>query len=112
MRPATKLIAVTPALHGWAAFHTEWKVSFNSYAVRAADGIVLIDPTKPTPAGLKQLEALGQPVAVVLTNAHHDRDADWFRKQYEAQIYAHEQAQTDCDTKIDVLVVDGEKLPG
>ena len=27
-------------------------------------------------------------------------------------MYAHEKAKADCDTKIDVLVMDGEQLPG
>ncbi|MCG3147382.1 MAG: hypothetical protein PCFJNLEI_00821 [Verrucomicrobiae bacterium] len=112
MKPATKLTVVTAALHGWAAFQTEWKVFFNSYAVVAGDGVVLVDPTQPEPAALKELEALGELSAIVLTNAHHCRDADWFRKHYEIQIYAHEQAAVDCDTKIDVPVVDGEQLPG
>ena len=61
---------------------------------------------------LPQIEALGEPIAIFLTNAHHDRDADWFRKKYEIQVYAHEKAQADCDTKIDVLLMDGERLPG
>jgi glyoxylase-like metal-dependent hydrolase (beta-lactamase superfamily II) len=64
------------------------------------------------PAVLKQLEVLGEPLAIVLTNAHHDRDAVAFRKKYGVQIYAHEKAPSDCDTKIDVLAVNGEKLPG
>lgn len=112
MRPAAKLTAITATLHGWAAFQTEWKVFFNSYAYQSPDGVVLIDPTQPAPAALKQLEALGELFAIILTNAHHCRDADWFRKHYEVQIYAHANAAVDCDTKIDVPVVDGEKLPG
>ncbi|MEI6085154.1 MAG: MBL fold metallo-hydrolase [Verrucomicrobiota bacterium] len=112
MKPATKLTAVTATLHGWAALQTEWKVFFNSYAYQTPTGVVLVDPTQPAPAALKQLETLGEISAIILTNAHHCRDADWFRKHYEVQIYAHEQAAADCDTKIDVPVVDGEKLPG
>jgi glyoxylase-like metal-dependent hydrolase (beta-lactamase superfamily II) len=112
MKPATKLTSLTPALHGWAAFHTEWKVAFNSYAIRSAAGVVLVDPTKPEPTVLSALESLGEPVAIILTNAHHCRDAEWFRKKYSVQIYAHEKAAPDCDAKPDVPVMDGEKLPG
>lgn len=112
MKPATVLNEVANNLYGWAAFHAQWKVDFNSYALKTADGVVFVDPMKPTPAVIKQIEALGEPIGIFLTNAHHDRDADWFRKQYEVQIYAHEKAKPDCDTKLDVLVLDGEKLPG
>lgn len=112
MKPATRLVEITPGLHGWSSFHTEWKVPFDSYAVISTDGVIFIDPMMPSPPVLKKLKTLGAPLAVFLTNAHHDRDADWFRKTFDIQIYAHEKAQADCATKIDVLVMDGEKLPG
>ena len=87
-------------------------MDFDSYALKTPEGVIFVDPMKPSPEVLAKLEAWGDPVAVFLTNADHDRDSDWFRKNYEIQIYAHERAQVDCDTKIDVLVVDNEKLPG
>lgn len=107
-----ELRAVSRSLYGWASFHPQWKVDFNSYALKTAEGVVFIDPLKPGPAILKKLEALGEPIGILLTNAHHDRDSDWFRKQYEIQVYAHEKAKADCDTKIDILLMDGERLPG
>lgn len=61
---------------------------------------------------IKKLEALGEPIGILLTNAYHNRDADWFRKQYEIQVYAHEKAKADCETNIDILLMDGERLPG
>ena len=112
MEPATRLREITKHLYGWSSFQSQWKIDFNSYAIKTPDGVVLIDPLKALPEVLKKLEALGEFQAIYLTNAHHDRDADWFRKQYQIQIYAHETAKSDCDTKIDVLVLDGEKLPG
>jgi len=112
LKPSTDVREVTRNLYGWASFHTQWKVDFNSYALKTSEGVVLIDPLKPEPAGLQKLETLGEMIAILLTNAHHDRDSDWFRKQYEIQVYAHEKAKADCDTKIDVLLMDGERLPG
>jgi glyoxylase-like metal-dependent hydrolase (beta-lactamase superfamily II) len=112
MTPATSLKEITKNLYGWASFHPQWKVDFDSYALKTPEGVVFIDPLKPDPDVLKKIESLGEPLAIFLTNAHHDRDSDWFRKQYGIQIYAHEKAKAECDTKIDVLVMDGEKLPG
>jgi glyoxylase-like metal-dependent hydrolase (beta-lactamase superfamily II) len=112
MKPATRLIQFADGLYGWSSFHAQWKIDFHSYAVKTPDGVALVDPMKPGPSVLKKLDALGTPVGVFLTNAHHDRDADWFRKHYGIQVYAHEKARSDCDTKIDVLALDGEKLPG
>ncbi len=112
MKPANQLTEITRALFGWSSFHTQWKVDFNSYALKTPEGVVFIDPVQPDPDLANKLEALGEPLAVILTNAHHDRAADWFRKRYSVQIYAHEKAQSDCDTKIDMLAVSGEILPG
>jgi glyoxylase-like metal-dependent hydrolase (beta-lactamase superfamily II) len=112
LKPATKLKEVVKKLYGWSSFHAQWKVDFNSYALKTAEGIVLVDPLKPGEAVLKELEALGEFSGIFLTNANHDRDADWFRKRYEIQVYAHEKARADCDTSIDVLIMDGERLPG
>lgn len=112
LKPATKLKEVVKKLYGWSSFHAQWKVDFNSYALKTAEGTVLIDPLKPEASVLKELENLGEFSGIFLTNAHHDRDADWFRKHYEIQIYAHEKAKAECDTSIDVLIMDGETLPG
>ena len=112
MKPATKLKSVVKGLYRWTGLHTEWKITFDSYALVTPEGVVLIDPMKPTRAALKSLDALGDPIGVFLTNANHDRDAHWFRKEHEIQVYAQEKATADCDSKIDVLVMDGEKLPG
>jgi glyoxylase-like metal-dependent hydrolase (beta-lactamase superfamily II) len=112
MTPATNLKAVTRTLYGWSSFHAQWKIDFDSYALKTTAGVVFIDPMKPSPEVIEKLDALGSPLAIFLTNANHDRDADWFRKRYEIQVYAHERAKADCDSKIDVLVLDGEKLPG
>jgi glyoxylase-like metal-dependent hydrolase (beta-lactamase superfamily II) len=112
MTPATNLKQITKNLYGWSSLHAQWKIDFDSYALKTPDGVVFIDPMKPAPEVIEKLDALGEPLAVFLTNADHDRDADWFRKRYEIQIYAHEKAKADCDTKIDVLVLDDEKLPG
>jgi glyoxylase-like metal-dependent hydrolase (beta-lactamase superfamily II) len=87
-------------------------VYFNSYALRTPAGVILVDPLRPAAAVVKELAGLGEPIGIFLTNANHDREAGWFRKQYEIQIYAHEAAKADCDTTIDVLVLDGETLPG
>ena len=112
LKPATELRAVTRNLYGWASFHPQWKTDFNSYALRTSEGVVFVDPLKPDPEVIKKLEALGEPIGILLTNAHHNRDADWFRKQYEILVYAHEKAKADCETSIDVLLMDGERLPG
>src|ERR1041384_2121701 len=90
MKPATTLNDITKHLYCWSSFHDQWKVDFHSFALKTSDGVVFVDPMTPDPAVMKQLDALGEPLAIVLTNAHHERDSDGFRKHYGIQIYAHE----------------------
>ncbi len=112
MKPATQLTEIVRNLYGWSSLHPQWKIELNSYALRTAAGVWLVDPLQPAEPVVQQLAELGEPVGIFLTNPNHDRDAAWFRRRFKLQIYAHEKAQSDCDTKIDVLVLDGELLPG
>ena len=89
LKPATELKEIVKKLYGWSSFHGQWKTVFNSYAIKTTEGILLVDPLLPDANVLKQLEDLGEFSAILLTNAQHDRDADWFRKRYQIQIYAH-----------------------
>jgi glyoxylase-like metal-dependent hydrolase (beta-lactamase superfamily II) len=112
MKPATSLQEITTGLFGWAGYHEQWKVDFNSYALRTDEGVFLIDPTRPEPAVMEKIKHLGEVIGILLTNENHSRDADWFRKHFEAQVYAHEKAKGDCEIKLDVLLMDNETLPG
>ncbi|MCS7047931.1 MAG: hypothetical protein N3A53_06290 [Verrucomicrobiae bacterium] len=112
MKPATRLHTIVAGIHRWNSWHTEWKIDFSSYAVVTSAGVWFLDPMRPAPALAKTLRSLGEPVGIFLTNANHERDADWFRRELQIQIYAHEKAIPECDLKVDVPVVDGEKLPG
>lgn len=112
MNPSSTLTQHLPSLFGWSSFHAEWKVDFNSYALVTDCGVALVDPVEPAPPVRTALEQLGPFSGVYLTNANHDRAADWFRREYEVQVYAHEKTVHDCDSSIDVPVLDGEKLAG
>lgn len=112
MKPVTRLQQYLPPLYGWSAYHEEWKVAFHSHALVTTAGVALVDPLKPVAGVLSQLADLGEPWGVFLTGGNHARDADWFRREYGIQVYAHPSAATDGDIKIDVPVLDGEKLPG
>jgi glyoxylase-like metal-dependent hydrolase (beta-lactamase superfamily II) len=112
MKPATRLTSLSPVVHRWSSFHPQWKVDFSSYAVVTGEGVYFVDPLRPAPTLQPQLTALGAPLGVFLTNANHERDADWFRKEYDIHVFAHEKTRPECDIKLDILVLDGEILPG
>lgn len=113
LQPAQSLNSVSPHLFHWSAYHDEWKVSFDSFALVTAQGVALIDPVKPEPIVLDQIRALGEMHGIYLTNANHDRDAAWFRSNWRLAIHAHTGATTACDTPIDATFTDSAVvIPG
>ncbi len=119
MKPATRLTQLSSAVHRWSSFHPQWKVDFSSYAVMTGDGVYFVDPLRPGPAVQKQLATLGAPRGVFLTNANHEASRAWLalarntpRKEFDIHVFAHEKAKPECEIKLDILVLDGEKLPG
>ncbi len=109
---ASQLNRITPRLLHWSAYHEQWKVSFDSTALLTLGGVVLIDPMQPEPSVMRELRAFGNPSAILLTNANHGRDADWFRQQLAIPVHAHRQANGLCDCRLDCLFDVKSTLPG
>jgi len=42
-----------------SSFHTQWKLDFDSYALKTPEGVVFVDPMKPSPEVVEKLEAWG-----------------------------------------------------
>ncbi len=112
MKPATNLREIVPGLWSWSSLHEEWKVDFTSAAWNGTDGLVLVDPVKLDDANLAKLEQAGRPIAVLLTNQNHERDADWFRQRYGIRIHVHRDAVPGIEIKPDEFFCDGAVLPG
>jgi glyoxylase-like metal-dependent hydrolase (beta-lactamase superfamily II) len=113
LQPAKQLQRVSPHLVHWAAYHDEWHVSFDSFALITSEGVVLIDPVKPDDHVLDRIRALGDMRGIYLTNANHDRDSAWFRSNWALTLLAHTDARTACDTAVDATFADDALvLPG
>ena len=54
MNPATQLNEITSSLFGWASFQTQWKVDFNSYALKTAEGAMKQTDKTPEERGDNQ----------------------------------------------------------
>jgi hypothetical protein len=67
-----------PGVHHWATVHPRWKILRHSHWLAAER--VLIDPGIPD-EGIELFDAT-PPVAVLLTNRHHYRDAGAFAERY------------------------------
>src|ERR1019366_6756658 len=112
MKPATNLREIVSGLWFWSSLHEEWKVDFSSCAWKGKEGLVLIDPIKLAPATLAKLEKVGKPIAILLTNENHERQADWFRKKFGIKVHAHRDAVSGIEIKPDEFFTDGAIVPG
>ena len=88
-----------------------------SYLLSTSDGSILINPIRPI--GRQALNALrehadGRFQAVVCTSPNHERDVEWFRKQFKIPVYGPElaPARSRIRLKSDELYRDGDILPG
>jgi glyoxylase-like metal-dependent hydrolase (beta-lactamase superfamily II) len=75
-------------------------------------GLVLIDPFVLADEETRELEALGKPAYVLITNLNHDRDAEHYRHQYGAMIMAHPSLAGYFDFALDSAFENGDQLPG
>jgi len=87
MMTAPTLQHVWPGVFRWAVFSPEHRVELASHAVQGPSGLVVFDPIALADEALDRLCAAGQPVAIVLTNANHGRDAAAWRTRYGCEIY-------------------------
>src|SRR5215475_14967580 len=84
-----------PGLWRWTARHPEWdEREVSSAYVETADAVVLVDPLVPRGeeerffAALDHdIERLGSPVAIVLTNPWHRRSADEIAQRYDGRVH-------------------------
>jgi hypothetical protein len=93
----------------------------DSYALCAADGVVLVDPRLPAPDTAGALWGLlgmnrERPVATVLTNDWHERDCYALRDQFGAPVWGPAAGRPerggDLEGAPDAYYEDGDALPG
>ena len=82
------------------------------HTIKAADGLILIDPWEIDAAHLRAIEDLGHPKHILITNLNHERDAQAYRRRYGAQVWAHRDLAGFFDFTLDGLFDDGDVLPG
>jgi glyoxylase-like metal-dependent hydrolase (beta-lactamase superfamily II) len=109
--------ATRPLLVRWTCWLPVAATS-ESYALLTAEGPILIDPREPAEAEADSLWALlGQPpVATVLTNDWHERDAYLLRERFGAPVWAPAAGQPerggDLEGQPDHYYDEGDMLPG
>ncbi|HEU5316521.1 MAG TPA: hypothetical protein VFX49_10450 [Chloroflexota bacterium] len=90
---------------------------YESYALKTRSGVVLVDPARPDSATEDRLRGLidgmgGTPLASVLTNDMHERDAYYVRSTYDVPVWAPESGKPDYEGTPSRFYDDGQRLPG
>jgi glyoxylase-like metal-dependent hydrolase (beta-lactamase superfamily II) len=90
---------------------------YESYALKTSAGVVLIDPARPESATEERLRTLiddmgGTPLASILTNDMHERDAYYVRSAYDVPVWAPDAGKPDYDGTPNRFYKDGDRLPG
>lgn len=112
MKPADNLQEIVPGLWSWSSLHEEWKVDFSCCAWKGTDGLVLIDPVELDSSCQARLEQVARPIAILLTNQNHERDADAFRRRYGIKVHVHRDAVPGIEITPDEFFCDGAIVPG
>lgn len=103
---------VLPAVFHWTAIHPRIHTQVSSYWLE--DTGTLIDPLVPQPESLEWFaDRPLAPVAVLLSNRHHYRDADRFSERFGCAVYCnrlglHEFSDGEAVQGFDI----GDLLPG
>jgi hypothetical protein len=115
---------LAPGLWWWTAEHPEWTPTqswdpvVRCFYVEAEDATVVVDPLVPDDADRfwqhldADLERHGLPLAVVLTQAAHARDAGDVARRYGAAVWGHESARGKVGDARYHAVRTGDDIPG
>jgi glyoxylase-like metal-dependent hydrolase (beta-lactamase superfamily II) len=106
------LTQVIANVHRWESADTTLKCHLNGYVVTTRVGLILIDPPRAESIILKQIEALGQPRAVLLSGRPNERRAKQYQDWYAAKVFAPEADRRRMRVEADHYFKPGEALPG
>jgi hypothetical protein len=82
------MLEVLPGVYHWTAPHPRIKMKVSSYWLE--DTGALIDPLVPEPEGLEWFaDRTLAPVAILLSNRHHYREADRFAERFGCSVYCN-----------------------
>ncbi len=105
---------ILSGVYAWSVFNRDRGIAFNGHLVANDEGCVLIDPPPMTEEQIEKAESIGPPIAIIITNCHHTRDAMTFAVRWRAPILLPEMdARLIPDTvRLGGIYRDGERLAG
>lgn len=108
---------ILPGIYIWHEFSEEKQLNFNGYLLVSGHESVLIDPPGMKEEGLAELENLAgrnsaHPLTtILLTNVHHERECNEFRKKFDVPVAINEKDSAGLEGAVDKTFSDGNSLP-
>jgi glyoxylase-like metal-dependent hydrolase (beta-lactamase superfamily II) len=99
-------------LYTWHVFNEQKGLNFNGLYLQTRTGAVLIDPPPMSPEDQAEVEALGAPKNIYLTNKHHTRDSLAHRRRWDCPIFIHELDKRLMEIDVQGTFFDDEVLVG
>lgn len=103
---------VVPGVYQWSVFNEEKGMDFNGLYLQCQGGTLLIDPPPLSDEEIPQIESLGKPQFIYLTNKHHTRDSAAHRKRWGAKVLVPEDDRPLMEIEVDGTFSDGELIAG
>jgi len=92
MKPADEYHEIRDGLYCWQAYDRSVKADLSSTAARTGAGLLFIDPIPLATAPLAGMTGGVKPLAILLTNANHQRAAAEYRENFGIPVWAHPDA--------------------
>jgi glyoxylase-like metal-dependent hydrolase (beta-lactamase superfamily II) len=108
--PAEEFQQVRDGLWCWQRYQPAVKVDCSSVALRVGTELIFVDPIPLAAEALAELAQFGEPAAIVVTNANHDRAVQKLRDAFRIPVLAHAEAASALGFAIDRTITDGEVL--
>ena len=97
-------------IYTWSVYNKEKQLDFNGLYLKTAHKSVLIDPPPPEAADLQEIEFLGKPHRIYLTNKHHTRASADLRQRWGSHVHIHLDDAPLMEIPVDGTFSDGELL--
>ena len=110
MKPISEFDQVNVSVAVWHGYDPSVKTNLSATALRLANGWVFIDPLPLEKSALIELLDDAPLTAILLTNANHERAADDLRFHFKASVYAHRDAESELEIRVDHWLADGDRL--
>ena len=102
---------IVPGIHTWSWFSEEKGIDFNGFLVRGEGESVVVDPPPSTDEDLRQMEQLGPPQAILITNCHHLRKSREIAAHFGIPIRIHEADAPLVDPPLEETFQAGDAFP-